>query len=188
MSASMWPWAEAHGNVAYAYVICGAAHASMWPWAEAHGNRHRRCYRLRYLPLQCGRGPKPTEILSVYFSLSTLCSFNVAVGRSPRKLPERLRTEHELGASMWPWAEAHGNVSGSYVGLAAQSASMWPWAEAHGNSIRGPRYMPGPRLQCGRGPKPTEMHKALHDIIIKLLLQCGRGPKPTEIPYMVCCF
>ena len=61
-------------------------------------------------------------------------------------------------------------------------ASMWPRAEAHGN-LREP-LLPGFGyyvLQCGRGPKPTEILFGNMTMEIYQQLQCGRGPKPTEI-------
>ena len=59
---------------------------------------------------------------------------------------------------------------------------MWPRAEAHGN-LRDARVYLGWEypLQCGRGPKPTEIGRSMATTITAAELQCGRGPKPTEI-------
>ena len=59
---------------------------------------------------------------------------------------------------------------------------MWPRAEAHGNRNRGTRDRGFWPLQCGRGPKPTEIGMGAMAAGYEHMLQCGRGPKPTEMP------
>ena len=158
------------------------------------------------------------------------CRFNVAAGRSPRKCPRGNRPADLHHASMWPRAEAHRNLTPARPDLRSPRASMWPRAEAHGNLAvlayvdhlnhrfnvaagRSPRkWVPDPTrrallrtLQCGRGPKPTEIareggvdrcdtcfnvaagrspRKSCYvgsKVAAHKVLQCGRGPKPTEI-------
>ena len=62
-----------------------------------------------------------------------------------------------MPASMWPRAEAHGNPFQWFWQRVHTSASMWPRAEAHGNYLPVRRHYWELELQCGRGPKPTEM-------------------------------
>ena len=108
--------------------------------------------------LQCGRGPKPTEIQKVLSSITLL----------------RI-------ASMWPRAEAHGNFIHPHARPRRNEASMWPRAEAHGNQGVVAVYEAVAWLQCGRGPKPTEICVTQRRSCGTRSLQCGRGPKPTEI-------
>ena len=205
--------------------------ASMWPWAEAHGNIRRggkegrvsqlQCGRgpkpteigmdaavvWNTIPLQCGRGPKPTEMAGADFGAAGRQSM-LQCGRGPKPTEIAGRVPagvHRFVASMWPWAEAHGNdvricilqthehgfnvavgrsprkstrqcLTASAptrfnvaVGRSPRKlltiitngrwyiASMWPWAEAHGNLSTPFSFCPVMRLQCGRGPKPTEI-------------------------------
>ena len=131
--------------------------------------------------LQCGRGPKPTEILIGLIYRIRIGRFNVAAGRSPRKCHDEEEHQEGTHASMWPRAEAHGNTEQARVRPAASHASMWPRAEAHGNRNAGDSASGMSALQCGRGPKPTEIVNLLLKRGGKEMLQCGRGPKPTEI-------
>ena len=156
--ASMWPRAEAHGNThivstwsTASTLQCGRGpkpteirprilaendkSASMWPRAEAHGNPPPSLAITRFSRLlQCGRGPKPTEIVVRRTRTPRSCRFNVAAGRSPRKLGGPPKERVYQGASMWPRAEAHGNRLHLLRVPGADRASMWPRAEAHGNS------------------------------------------------------
>ena len=84
--ASMWPRAEAHENARIFGDVGGRNPASMWPRAEAHGNVHKGDHVVvAYFALQCGRGPKPTEIGDGTSPDRRRDCFNVAAGRSPRK-------------------------------------------------------------------------------------------------------
>ena len=109
-------------------------YASMWPRAEAHGNSIPFSFRTSRTLLQCGRGPKPTEILLGVQVERAARRFNVAAGRSPRKF-----NKGWVGPSpLMGFNVAAGRSprkSGSYSGS----------CNAHRS------------LQCGRGPKPTEM-------------------------------
>ena len=133
--------------------------------------------------LQCGRGPKPTEIISV-------------IPTHPSGGP----------ASMWPRAEAHGNKggAGSDMNISLLQCGRGPKPTeicAAACSFVDASML----LQCGRGPKPTEIPRDPGDYLrqdkasmwpraeahgndrsrpmaaVVITLQCGRGPKPTEI-------
>ena len=110
MQASMWPRAEAHGNVCDLRIFSRVWLASMWPRAEAHGNLQYLIGIEPHPKLQCGRGPKPTEM-------------------PPAERPSAGADR----ASMWPRAEAHGNRYSAPSSRGRPRASMWPRAEAHGN-------------------------------------------------------
>ena len=81
----MWPRAEAHGNMQYDAEQRHNMAASMWPRAEAHGNYGTVTQDQLLHTLQCGRGPKPTEMRNARPSVAHGIGFNVAAGRSPRK-------------------------------------------------------------------------------------------------------
>ena len=181
LRASMWPRAEAHGNHVIARMVAAVLPASMWPRAEAHGNLGGDVHAAVRGGLQCGRGPKPTEMwmLTIFGTLvsvlqcgrgpkpteirpapclsASVSCFNVAAGRSPRKSDYQGEPGDALDASMWPRAEAHGNIGSTAAPFGLQL------------------------LQCGRGPKPTEILLRVVWCDGAWLLQCGRGPKPTEI-------
>ena len=157
----MWPRAEAHGNRKREHVHEHDDRASMWPRAEAHGNKMLREMPSHPAMLQCGRGPKPTEICICLPARPPGCGFNVAAGRSPRK--------------------SYGTIQYDSVG----AASMWPRAEAHGNAKNTkPEAMDESRLQCGRGPKPTEI--ILYLVVWQTMsksfnVAAGRSPRKCSI-------
>ena len=178
----MWPRAEAHGNASarpkrdrfesfnvaagrsprklyvHTYPYDVVLYASMWPRAEAHGNFDDVEEALDYYALQCGRGPKPTEIDAAI--LEATCLSTLQCGRGPKPTEMYVHTYPYVVcayASMWPRAEAHGNPNPCAAPVRPPSASMWPRAEAHGNYIGSLKKRSTQELQCGRGPKPTEM-------------------------------
>ena len=158
--ASMWPRAEAHGNPGQGIPHRVRPQASMWPRAEAHGNLSPRTSPACTATLQCGRGPKPTEMWCAMWPRACPRSFNVAAGRSPRKL------------------------AGGGPGRGGHVASMWPRAEAHGNTfghvLRSLLYS---TLQCGRGPKPTEIINSflLNDQNPGFNVAAGRSPRKLRV-------
>ena len=131
----------------------------MWPRAEAHGNMKLTKKAERSLtPLQCGRGPKPTEIARV--TLTADFRYRLQCGRGPK--PTEIPTHHHP-----PMAYLCFNVA------AGRSPRKF---------INAPKKSPhGLKLQCGRGPKPAEMVLRAVTATGMESLQCGRGPKPTEI-------
>ena len=157
-AASMWPRAEAHGNVLMLTMMASSLFASMWPRAEAHGNHHAP--RLVGLGVQASMWPRAEAHGNwswwTWRRTGGWC-FNVAAGRSPRKFQYAHKPGGPVRASMWPRAEAHGNVHAIH------------------------REAECIKLQCGRGPKPTEIPSESGNLWTHLVLQCGRGPKPTEI-------
>ena len=130
----MWPRAEAHGNNRPA-----GSPTTRLPGFNVAAGRSPRKYpyrphqRRRRSALQCGRGPKPTEMNRSTASRSR--GQQLQCGRGPKPTEINNPTPFSLlnMASMWPRAEAHGNPTPVSMAIAPMS------------------------LQCGRGPKPTEI-------------------------------
>ena len=133
--------------------------------------------------LQCGRGPKPTEIDRPDATSDSNRKLQCGRGPKPTEI-SRYRTiwyraqKLQCGRGPKP-TEMH---AVDMLRDKMLRASMWPRAEAHGNP-RGATHTPSPErgLQCGRGPKPTEIMVSPLISPARATLQCGRGPKPTEM-------
>ena len=189
LGASMWPRAEAHGNLEVEVKNAKHLAASMWPRAEAHGNSIFGFYGVGRCLLQCGRGPKPTEIeTELSLDDTSIKRFNVAAGRSPRKFA--------------PWLSACCHVYSFNVAAGRSPrkwctsmrcrvrtwASMWPRAEAHGNGPDAVASHLGAPLQCGRGPKPTEIHYGAiaSSVTFCFNVAAGRSPRKFKPPNWRC--
>ena len=132
----------------------------MWPWAEAHGNDDRSHDHYQHNLLQCGRGPKPTEMPLV--SLSRWKSISLQCGRGPKPTEITGPRPHMT------------KKNGLQCGRGPKPTEIQDITCAVHSSTS---------LQCGRGPKPTEMCSGENETQWSVKLQCGRGPKPTEIAH-----